>query len=119
MNSIKTTEFDGIHFADGHVSEISYKDACVRLRWQDWQENEWIITFHNALAFEVLDIENEDLSHGSADTDDPFLDRVVNLLGEEKNGFKCFKLWSAWQDEPLLRIVAKSFSMGGNQTSSA
>lgn len=98
-----------LNLSDAQVIGLHSRGRSVSVQIQDWQEQTFHLEFSEALAIEAIGVAGEDLSHLSSDGNDPFLHRVCDAMEEEPAGFSCFQFWSAWSDEPVMRIVAKSF----------
>ena len=103
--------FIRFRFADGHVLTWSVNTEEVRVHFTNWQEALFTLVFRDVVGIEALSIEGEDLSHGTADSTDPFIERACRVARDDTEGFLCFAFWSAWADEPLMRIVARNFSI--------
>jgi hypothetical protein len=67
------------------------------------------VTFEDVVGVEGLGAIGVDLSHPGESTDDPMIQRACRQANESPDGYHCFSLFSAWTDEPILRIVARRF----------
>jgi hypothetical protein len=103
------TAFNELRVGDGRVTEIVIRRGGVLVHLQDWQERAVAVTFEDVVGFEGLAAIDVDLSHAGESTDDPMIQRACRQANESQEGYRCFCLFSAWTDEPILRIVARRF----------
>lgn len=101
--------FAQIRFADGEVIRLFTEVGEIGVQYKDWQEQQFRLIFADVVGYEVFSIEGEELSHGTASLDDPFIERACLIAREDPQGLCCFALWSAWTNEVLMRIVARSY----------
>jgi hypothetical protein len=95
--------------ADAQIHEMYIRKGEFCLKGEDWQEKNFVLLFTDVVGVEAYGIEDEDLSHVTANITDEFIERACELANEENVGLICFCLYSAWTDSPKLRVVAKGF----------
>jgi hypothetical protein len=103
------TAFSELRVSDGRVTAIVIRRGEVLVHLQDWQERALAVTFEDVVGFEGLAAIDVDLSHAGESTHDPTIQRACREANESPEGYRCFCLFSAWTDEPILRIVARRF----------
>jgi hypothetical protein len=103
------TAFSELRVSDGRVTEIVIRGGEVLVHLRDWQERAVAVTFEEVIGFEGLGAIDVDLSHAGESTDDPMIQRACREANESPDGYRCFSLFSAWTDEPILRIAARRF----------
>ncbi len=106
MNTM-TTAFSGLKLSDGRVTEVVIRRGELLVRLQDWRDRALAVTFEDVIGFEGLGAIDADLSHAGESTDDPLIRGACRQADESPEGYHCFSLFSAWTDEPILRIVAR------------
>src|SRR4051794_9458892 len=107
-------ELSSISLADATITRVDAGDAAtVRVDVRDWREAAVRLVFHDLIGVEALGAVGAELSGAGAVEGDPFLDRSCAAAGESPAGFRCFAFNSAWDDAPVLKIVAKSVTAGG------
>lgn len=109
MKQQENQAFNRIFFTDGQVVQIKTYEGELHLQCIDWQGNPFNVIFCDVIGFEVFSIEGEDLSHGMVSATNQFIKRVSTIVQETSEGLWCFEIWSAWTDEPRMRVVARSF----------
>ena|SRR5258705_13665549 len=103
-------DFAKIPLSDAQILELYFvKDLCVRLK--DWEERIFTLVFEDVAGMECFGIVGEDLSHGTVDSTDPLIERASLASEERVEGLWCFALWSAWSENRVIRIVARSFKV--------
>jgi hypothetical protein len=104
-------EFKNLKIADGRVIEVQYLRYQLHIICLNWQERELRLTFDGVVGVEFFDLLDEDLSHISVDQKDTFIQRVHQTSQDETEELLCFSFWSAWSDEPLMRVVANEVAV--------
>lgn len=104
-------DFSRLHFADAEVVSLLAESRDLQVVYRDWQKKTFTLTFTEVLGFEAFGVEGEDLSHGTESVEDPFLHRVGQHSRDSVVGSRCYVLWSASSDLPILRVVAKDFTV--------
>lgn len=94
---------------DARILEVCARSGGVQVRLKNWRDEIETAVFEDVVGMEAFDWANTDLSHGAERTDDPLLEKSVAIEGEKQDGFRCFAFLSAWNDQPVLKIVARSF----------
>src|SRR4051794_1674834 len=102
-------EFSGENVSDGQILRIDIARNELRLELRDWEGKCKILTFLHVLAIESIGITNADLSHAATLENDEFMKRACLQAGESEGDYRCFALFSAWGEGPILRIVARSY----------
>jgi|GEM_PF-2558007 len=97
-----------IAFADGMVKSVSTCRNHCEIFFLDWREVTWRLRFENVLAVENLNIEGEDIHRLEIGYQEAYVARVRRLVDEPDEEMNVYNFYSAWQDEPRLRIVASS-----------
>jgi hypothetical protein len=105
------SDFAGLHLADGTITKLCLGDGDLRIFFCNWREEEQVFLFQEVLGVEAFGATNVDLSHGTVAQQDPFLERSCALAEESPDAFRCFAFFSAWSEDPILKIVARSFSI--------
>jgi len=113
MTLRNVTDFPLIEFSDGQIRSLEWKDGNIVLVLQNWREQTSRIIFHDAVGFEAYSPLDEDLSHGTVDQEDPFIEQSCSCVEESSQNVWCFSIWSAWRETPLLRITAVGFEEVG------
>ncbi|MDR0481280.1 MAG: hypothetical protein LBG66_05280 [Gallionellaceae bacterium] len=103
---------DALPIADGQIEKFSYHaGGALTVRLQlDGQPFE--IIFRHVLGIKAFSPEGEDLSHLAERNMSPFLVETCGILKEAIGHFKEFSFISAWTDEPLLIVIARSAEKG-------
>jgi hypothetical protein len=70
-----------------------------------------VLVFREVIGIEGFGIVNVDLGGVSESSSDPFIEQVCPVVDEPISGFTCYSLISAWNDRPLIKIVARSWEL--------
>jgi hypothetical protein len=108
MTNNTVEEFRKLKFADGRLLGLVMNNGSLRIRFVDWQENEHSLIFDDVCGLEMFYTEGEDLSHATVDINNQFIERSSKISKDDVDGLYCFSFYSAWSDDPLVRIVARS-----------
>jgi hypothetical protein len=108
-----TNDFSELRVADGSITKLCVVDGDVQAHLQNWREQRETITFHDVVGLEAFGFLNTALSHVTESANDPLLVRSCSMGGEPANDFRCYAFYSAWADQPVLKVVARSWSVGG------
>lgn len=111
MNNHGLEEFKKLNLADGQVIKFSSLESQFCVDCLDWQGETITLIFDGSVGLELFDIVGEDLSHAEITLDDPFIERSSRIARDNIEGLMCFSLWSAWSNEPIMRIVARSVTV--------
>lgn len=101
-------ELKELAFSDGSIEATRSSLNEFIVVFKDWQEKRWEISFENVIGVESFNVEGEELDGVFEETKSDFIDRSRKLAKEPDAPMKCYAFRSAWNDEPLLRIVATS-----------
>jgi hypothetical protein len=104
-------KFSQINFSDAEILKVQIKNGDLNITIKDWQEKEMMIVFREVVGFESFSPEGEDISHGSVNFEDKFIERACNIANDEAEGVACFKFWSSWSNESVLTIAARDFEI--------
>ncbi|HCR4018939.1 TPA: hypothetical protein OOF36_003220 [Morganella morganii] len=95
--------------SDGKIIKIESTTSDLKLFFIDWNENKWIITFHEVLSMQSMSIENEELSHVQRFENDTFKSITLEYYSDEVNErFYSYNFYGVWSDKALLKIIATS-----------
>jgi hypothetical protein len=106
------TGFDKQRLADGSITKLCMENAKVIVSVRNWREEEEAFVFNDPIGLETYGGVNASLSHGTETIDDPFLVQSCIVCEENPKDFRCFSFFSAWSDNPIIKIVARSFELG-------
>ncbi len=96
-----------IDFADGEIVEYRVVGARLEMRFRDWREKLWDISFHDVAAVESYCFCAE-LGGARFDLDDGFAHRTAQSAGgEEETGLTCVSFDGASENRPVLRLLAR------------
>lgn len=103
------------------LSELKLSDAVLQgfrtdggdllVEMIDWQEKPLRIRFEDVLAVEACAALGAELSHGSESSNDPWIADVAHRIGEDLRDSQCFAIHGAWDENPVLRVIARSVSV--------
>lgn len=107
------TSFENYSLADGQIRSLLVENATLRIAFQNWQEREDVLVFEDFLGLEGLNPVGEDMSHGTEVSGDPLVERICRRCEEPPGDYRCFSFFpaSSRDDQPVLKIVARSFSV--------
>lgn len=105
---MRRVDFIGLSLADAELQDVRVQRGGVWVQYRDWQERGYTITFLDVLAVQVGPEAFTDLSHGDVVLDDPLLELACREEPEVTQA-RCFRLFGATADEPVLKVVASSF----------
>lgn len=105
------TNFTEYRANDGSITKLSVVDGDVQVLVRNWREEMEIINFRDVIGLEAYSFSNTALSHATETASDPLLERSCSVGGEQAVEFRCYAFFSAWADLPVLKIVARSFSL--------
>jgi hypothetical protein len=104
-------DFSTLSIADGCITRLVAERGELRLSIQDWREEVLLLVFHDVVGIEAFRFVNDDLSHADEDCDDPFVTRSCAAAEEKSDNYRCFAFFSVNSDAPILKVVARSFSL--------
>lgn len=91
--------------ADGQIEQFSYQGSRLIVLVRT-DAGAFEITFHTVLGVTALSPENVDLSHLAESMESQFLFDVCEAAEEPADGFKEFSFISAWDEKPILKVIA-------------
>ncbi|WP_143036638.1 hypothetical protein [Paraburkholderia steynii] len=91
--------------ADGQIETFSYRGNCLTVLIRT-DGGAFEVIFHTVLGMKATSPEGQDLSHLAESAESPYLVETCRAAEEPADGFKEFSFISAWNDEPLLTVVA-------------
>ena len=97
---------------DATITKLTIEKGVVRLLVRNWRDENDVLIFGDVVGVESMSFINTDLSHGLESESDDFLDRCCTVGEEAASEYRCFLFFSAWQETPILKIVARSFAVG-------
>ncbi len=103
--------FDEQRLADGSITKLCMENAKVSVSMRNWREEEEVFVFNDPIGIETYGCINASLSHGTETADDPFLVRSCIVCEDNPKDFRCFSFFSAWSDDPIIKIIARSFEL--------
>ncbi|MBW8829405.1 MAG: hypothetical protein JF606_08250 [Burkholderiales bacterium] len=106
-------DFSKVELADAEIKSIATQGSSLVIYYDDWKEVSQKIVFQEAISYQSFSPENIALSHGCVRVKDPFIAHSCRVCEEKDNeAFKIFAFVSAWNNEEILVIVAKSAAAG-------
>lgn len=108
---MRTSRFRDGNVGDGRITGIVIRGDEALVHLQDGQERAVVLNFAGVVGFEAIGAIGTDLSHAGELPDDPMIPRACHAAGEPADGLHCFTMFSAWSDEPILKIIAGSFAI--------
>ena len=108
-DSKHTGPFADIELQDGQIEELRAASGSLWVTINDWKEEKVVLEFFDVVGIEAFSPIGEDLSHGTVEQTDAFIDTSCGRTGTARDEVLCFTFWSAWHDMPIMRIVARSF----------
>jgi len=92
---------------DGTIQKIVSTPGKLSIDFIDWQEQRWTIFFEEAIAFQSIGAEGEEVSEIST-IDTSF----INLIDpkELNESSKSYSFISAWSSNPVLIVIASNFN---------
>ena len=104
-------DFEKCRFDDAEISKVNAIGSELHVSYKDWREQERILVFTHVAGYQWFSPEGRALSHGTVETEDPFLSLACEMADEGLiDGFRVFSFVSAWNDAKVLRVVAKEVS---------
>ena len=104
-----TAVFDDFRLDDASIVRLIVEKAEVQIEIQNWQEDVDVIVFRDVIGLECGSFINTTLSHGVSSNSDAFALRSCMIANEVPNDFQCYSFFSVWTNDPILKIVARSF----------
>jgi hypothetical protein len=111
MVSMAGNDFNKLRVEDGRITKLVVEGMCVFLSIRDWQDNTIDLTFAEVIGIEGFGIVNVDLGGASESSNDPLIEKACSILEEPIAGFNCYTLFSAWNEQPLIKVVARSWTV--------
>jgi hypothetical protein len=105
------TSLNEYRLDDATITKLTVEDAVARMMVRNWQDETHVLVFEDVVGIESMSFINASLSHGEDLANDDFLARCCAVGEEQPTEFRCFGFYSAWSDMPILKIVARSFSV--------
>lgn len=103
--------FNNYRLEDGSISKLCIEGADAKIWIRTWREEEVILVFTDMAGVESSSFINTSLSHGTETAHDSFLDKACQIGEEQPDNYRCFSFFSAWADTPILKIIARTFSV--------
>jgi hypothetical protein len=98
---------EDLAIADGTIQLVQSSNKNTTVVLTDWQEKRWKLVFHNVLALENFNIEDEDLDRVAVAIDNDFVRRVRSIVKEPDAEVMLYCFFTPWSDEPRLRVLAE------------
>ena len=94
--------------ADGTIRSLVARPGLVEVEFVDWREKAWTITFTDVISYESISAENTETAELNQEDDPLYLQRIQQLAAgdEDFENQKVFVFRDAWDQRPVLRIVA-------------
>lgn len=108
-----TVAFRDLRISDARVTEVVVRAGGVLVRLQDWRGHLATMTFDDVIAFVGIGAIDADLSHARDSTEDPLICEAAGQANEGSEGYRRFPPISAWNDEPLLKVVTRRAIVAG------
>jgi len=104
-------DFTKLRVDDGTITKLCVVDADVQLHLRNWRDQMETVTFRDVIGLEAYSIVNADLSHATETESDPLLERCCAVGQEQMTEFRCYAFFSVWSEQPILKVVARSFAV--------
>ena len=105
-------DFAKCRLDDAEIYQVVASGDKLFVKFRDWQEKEHQLVFEEVAGYQWFSAEGRALSHGTVEEQDPFLTLACEMADEDSTaGFKVYSFVSAWNDEKILRVVAKAVAM--------
>lgn len=97
---------------DGEIEKISSSPGMLKIIFRDWEENKWLLSIDELIAFESVGAEGETLGELVVMEDNDYKRKIIKLLPEEANlSTSVFIFRSAWSDLPVLQVIGNSLNI--------
>jgi hypothetical protein len=106
-----TPVFDEYRFDDATITKLIIENSVAQLTVRNWRDEVEILVFDDVAGIESLSFVNASLSHGQDLRDDVFFQRCCVAGDERADQFHCFQFFSPWSELPILKIVARGFTI--------
>ena len=103
--------FKELRLADARITKLMLEGTTVVLIIHDWQEKPIALEFKETIGIEAFGVLNADLGSVTESTTDPLIATACGLAEEPNRGFQCYSLFSAWNEKPLIKIIARSWKI--------
>jgi hypothetical protein len=103
--------FTNLRVDDGRIIKLVLDRATLFLSIRDWQGDTLLIEFTDVIGIEGFGIVNVDLGGVNETSTDSLIEKACSIVEEPTAGFNCYSVLSAWNDRPLIRIVARSWKV--------
>ncbi|MEM4725229.1 MAG: hypothetical protein QXP01_09475 [Candidatus Hadarchaeum sp.] len=103
--------FATVRVDDARIVKLMLEGATLCLWIRGWQGDKVLIEFTDVIGIEGFEITDVDLGRVHESTTDPLIEKSCSFAGELRDGFNCYSFLSAWNDQPLLKVVAKSWKI--------
>ncbi|MCL4664557.1 hypothetical protein L0Z14_26975 [Burkholderia multivorans] len=94
-----------IFVADAQIGSFSYQGGRLAVLIRA-DSGIFEVIFHTVLGMKAISPEGQDLSHLAESTGGAYLIDTCEKAEEPADGFREFSFISAWNDEPLLTVIA-------------
>jgi len=105
------SDFNKLRVDDARVTKVVFDGKTVLVSIRDWQANAIVVAFAEAIGIQGFGIVDIDLGGASESSTDPLIVKACCAVDEPVNGFQCYTLFSAWNDQPIIQIVARSWEV--------
>jgi hypothetical protein len=105
------SDFNKFRVDDARITKLVLDATTLFVSIRDWQEKTIVLVFAEVIGIEGFGIVNVDLGGASESSSDPLIEKSCSAVDEPVSGFQCYSLFSAWNDQPLIRIVARSWKL--------
>jgi hypothetical protein len=104
------SDFNKFRVDDARITKLVLDGATLFVSIRDWQERTMQLVFVDVIGIQGFGIVNVDLGGASESSSDPMIQKACSSVDEPVAGFQCYSLFSAWNDQPLIRVVARSWN---------
>lgn len=104
-------DFNKLRVDDARITKLVLDGTNLFLYIRNWQEISMVLAFSEVIAVEGFGIVNVDLGGAIESVNDPFIQKAFALADEPVGSFYCYSMYSAWNEQALIKIVARSWAM--------
>ena len=104
-------DFEDYEFSDSTIISVCLVNNSASVLFKNWREETCILEFPDHIGIEAFSPEGAEVSHGTIERENSLKSKSCSYSETPPEEVNCYVLWSAWNDDPILRVVSKNFQV--------